>query len=482
MTIPPPFSGTDPPDVLVLGAGFSRAVSSAMPITDGLGNLVIERVGLVGDRRLPSDGFKDGTFENWLSRLAEDQPQLSDVANQENRLLYTKLAEAIGAALVEMELSVFETDAPRWLYELLSVLHYRQATVITFNYDTIVEIGVDTHLLWAGGTGRRINERDILEDLPPTGSTTPTYDGVQPEIADTFRLLKLHGSSNWYWMSGDPTGTTLQRRVLGSQFGSPATDDPARRRRELQGREPFIVPPTATKSAYYRNPTSRVLWSSAASALAVAARIALVGYSIPLTDIATSGMIADAIRGRTVSIEVVNPEPEGPVGRLRRMGVREEDVNVIDGDNCLATFTAAYRDRTALEFVSSLQAFDAALGTDVALVLAWGDPRFATPVPAYRVLGFGDPTPAGDVEVILDPPKPLSSATGPRFDASGQPSGEVLPCLADLARRAHGVRRFIATPPGSTPTVIIGAWYHRQKIGASAAWMVLTPAGKPYVP
>jgi hypothetical protein len=33
------------PDVIVLGAGFSRAVSEVMPDTDGLGDAVLERLG-----------------------------------------------------------------------------------------------------------------------------------------------------------------------------------------------------------------------------------------------------------------------------------------------------------------------------------------------------------------------------------------------------------------------------------------------------
>jgi len=92
------------------------------------------------------------------------------------------------------------------------------------------------------------------------------------------------------------------------------------RRLVLPGREPFIVPPSATKSGYYRNPLTRELWRTAFEALHAAGRISLVGYSLPPADLVMSGMLASAIRGRDVPIEVVNPCPEGPSERLLGLG------------------------------------------------------------------------------------------------------------------------------------------------------------------
>jgi hypothetical protein len=70
--------------VLILGAGFSRAVSARSPLTDELGNLVLANLG--ERRRRP---FGSGSFETWLSRLAVDQPDLTTAENQQNRALYT---------------------------------------------------------------------------------------------------------------------------------------------------------------------------------------------------------------------------------------------------------------------------------------------------------------------------------------------------------------------------------------------------------
>src|SRR6266568_3205067 len=122
--------------VLILGAGFSRAISDAAPLTDELGNLVVSRM---SDDRLPAHprGFEGGSFEVWLSRLGEDQPDLSVEAN----------------------------------------------------------------------------------------------------------LL------NGYWVPGDASGATIHRWDLFGSWGQPEPVDQDRLRRELPGRSPFIVPPTAAKSA-----------------------------------------------------------------------------------------------------------------------------------------------------------------------------------------------------------------------------------------
>ncbi|HRD99861.1 MAG TPA: hypothetical protein PLV68_01100, partial [Ilumatobacteraceae bacterium] len=63
-------------DVLVLGAGFSKAVSGRFPLTDDLGTSAMALAGVSRDRP-----FKDGRFEAWLSQLAEPQPYLSQAEN-----------------------------------------------------------------------------------------------------------------------------------------------------------------------------------------------------------------------------------------------------------------------------------------------------------------------------------------------------------------------------------------------------------------
>ncbi len=65
--------------VTILGAGFSKAMSDAMPLTDKLGDLVLKRIASTPNFSAPRS--YPGCFEAWLSRLAEDQPDLNAASN-----------------------------------------------------------------------------------------------------------------------------------------------------------------------------------------------------------------------------------------------------------------------------------------------------------------------------------------------------------------------------------------------------------------
>src|SRR5665213_576423 len=167
-----PNNGTK--DVLVLGAGFSKAISSIFPTTDELGTRAAEKssrphIFMNADRE-----FKHGNFEGWLSRIAEPQPHLSEKENSANYALFVEMKELIVEILSACEWSACTSAAPDWLFELLAILHFRQASVITFNYDNLVEIGVASIPLWRGGSAPQITTADILGDTPQAASETLT--------------------------------------------------------------------------------------------------------------------------------------------------------------------------------------------------------------------------------------------------------------------------------------------------------------------
>lgn len=164
-------------DVVILGAGFSKAISGHLPVTDELGMFALLRLPDRLRNRAPSH-FVGGTFETWLSRLADDQPQLSEAENQENLALFAHVVGVIAQELAERQRKALTQAAPAWLYELLSVLHYRRHSVITLNYDILVEAGLQGHALWCNGpptdpnsparssAGRFVGVGDILGGLP----------------------------------------------------------------------------------------------------------------------------------------------------------------------------------------------------------------------------------------------------------------------------------------------------------------------------
>ena len=238
-------------DVFILGAGFSRALSSHMPLTDELGNLAAERAGLDLEKE-----SSDGRFEAWLSRLAEPQPDLTHMENIGNSVVFSKLQQAIHSTMVQRQETALSEGYPPWASEFVAALHASRATVVSFNYDLSIEWLFDRLGVWDFEGSERIGWPNLLGDLPPFPPIPARLSG---SLRPSMQLLKLHGSLNWYWAPGDESGLTSNKWELRSDEGE--------RRRYLPGRQPFIVPPTALKTAYFSNPVVHEMWQQAAAAL-----------------------------------------------------------------------------------------------------------------------------------------------------------------------------------------------------------------------
>ena len=186
-----------------------------MPLLNTLGIAAIERAGLTGDPRVPTSKFSEGfTFENWLTTLAEDQPHLSSVVNGDNAALFLRLRSAMVEILSEAEQSALDEGPPSWLASLILLLHHRQATVITFNYDRLIEIALERVSVVDTSPQNLalVSTRDVLWNRPPVPVGDDVYGG---NFLPTFRLLKLHGSLDW-WIrrSTDPLKGPLLSKLL----------------------------------------------------------------------------------------------------------------------------------------------------------------------------------------------------------------------------------------------------------------------------
>jgi len=366
-------------DVIILGAGFSKAVHKAFPVLSELAERVLPLLegraapstqALVNELRraidpaaatpeavLPECGDPRPTvdFEAWLSRIAVDQPHLTLAENYERRALFAQAATAIRRVLLDATATAFSEEPPSstWPYELLRLLDVRRATVITMNYDTIIET-LAPHALWPwlstpspflSGDANHLVAADLFGDLPPTippptNTIQVTAPGPHVEVPrlppETLRLIKLHGSLDWFAARGDPSGATLIRWESGE--GSDADEHPP-------GREPFLVPPDANKSSYFDNPLIRELWAQARTALERATRVTLVGYSLPATDTTFGGLLADTIGARDIPVTVVDPYPEPVTDRLHMFGV--SPTGEPDGDGTVEAWTVGLVDQQA---------------------------------------------------------------------------------------------------------------------------------------
>ncbi len=305
-------------DVFILGAGFSKAVNEGFPLAAGLREPIRTQLGKqLGSEVQPRGGEQ---FEQWLSRLAEDQPYLSPDTNLERSAAFLRVSKKISEILTDHENKVLCNPEPEWLAKLIATWHIRQATVISFNYDNLIEAAVQTQRSWLG-----VEVDNILGQLPPlppnlmreedsaSGVTNMSGGGYATNTPKatpvrTFRLLKLHGSISWYWDDGDDSGATLQRWPNIREFKSQAVDHTDDIAKQFPGRVPFIAPPSATKSKYLGNRVLRDFWREALHALQNAENIYFLGYSVPPQDQAAMGLIIEGIgnRGRKRHIYIVD--------------------------------------------------------------------------------------------------------------------------------------------------------------------------------
>jgi hypothetical protein len=442
--------------VLILGAGFSRATSDQMPLTDELGTLVMSKLGE------PSYSFEGGYFEMWLSRLAEPQPDLREEQNYANYAKFLKIAGAVYEVLVERQLQVMREDPPPWLMRLVGVAHVLRITAITFNYDTLMEKAVDARRLVDWEQGTIASTVNILGGLPPLApSFTPGADPTN------FRLLKLHGSVDSFWVPGDSSGATISRWESLGNWGSPAEPDLRRRRRELPGRSAFIVPPAAGKSAFYNNPLTRELWWSAAEELDSADTVTLVGYSIPPTDLVASGMLAERVAGRETLVEVVNPYAGPIVERLKVLGVREESISVIDGPAAVEHFVDTIETEASQSLLPSLLARPG----NPLLLVALDDARVAS------VTGIDSRNSTGVRLIVTEPLSNLGRATRPLSEREEHPRGLEELRTALLSGSANTI---VAVIDGGLECPIID--HQRPDASVPAAdpgWLVLVASAAP---
>ena len=108
-------------------------------------------------------------------------------------------------------------------------------------------------------------------------------------------MLKLHGSTNWFYSGrSEYFGEPVRYRHLAGW----SSDDLIGRQPELAGRSPLIVPPVADKLGYFQNEAVQHLWTRASEALlscqSASGRLFLIGYSLPATDLTMRFLLSGA--------------------------------------------------------------------------------------------------------------------------------------------------------------------------------------------
>ena len=128
------------------------------------------------------------------------------------------------------------------------------------------------------------------------------------ETKSTFRLLKIHGSINWYFSGyeGFPG-----EQVYYTEIDSPLPETDYESESELLkinriGLSPLIIPPVAEKSSFYDNTLIKSLWTTFYKAISDADEIYCVGYSLPETDLSLSLFLSSTVGEGNKRVYLVN--------------------------------------------------------------------------------------------------------------------------------------------------------------------------------
>lgn len=273
-------------DVFLLGAGFSKAIDDQMPLTSELATSVINVTRnddaelFTAINELERDHGLD--IEQWASWLGGDVPWLSESDSLRHQALYLRLQQAISDKLIADEEFVANgwpaDSAPEPLADLCWWMHDQRAAVVTLNYDTLLERAA-TLTVQVRVDGRvkpyNLGEQFLYAmPLPTTSSRMAATVGAVE--ANSFVVLKLHGSVNWLRNPYDDRG-------IGQTYLNSFRDrDPWREDRQGPGRDvglaPVMIPPTITKA--FNDPFLRLQWQHASRSLRNADRLYIVGCGL----------------------------------------------------------------------------------------------------------------------------------------------------------------------------------------------------------
>lgn len=307
--------------LLILGSGFSKAISQNMPTVKELADHLKLEEDL---QREPYNKLRDDP-ELLFSYLSLEQPWNEPSEALKDRALFIRIQEFLAKFITDCEDHAFKNSIPDWSKRLVEYLHSDKISVITFNYDTVLE-----RIVYKIKQQKRKPEGEWPHEFHLYGlplSVIWSREGATlVDIGvETFHLIKLHGSINWFYSGVEEfPGEQVYYRPINSD--SPHEDvrkhPPTaeyENKRLRKDKISLIIPPVAEKSRFYGNLTIRTLWRDARRALEEAEEIFCVGYSLPATDLTTKLFLQSVAHPKKVTIvNKEHPDSEKAQEMLKR--------------------------------------------------------------------------------------------------------------------------------------------------------------------
>lgn len=284
---------------------------------------------------------------------------------------YTQLTFIFSAVINEIQ-----NGPPSSAHLELAKRLTRKDSIITFNWDTLMDRALHIAGGWSVDSGYGFSPRSIHR------GTWCAPDREQPMVAP--RLIKLHGSTNW--LTSHPIG--VEKRFELTQQAAPDTvwvyentdgpyscfagrylegyqdfsygyyppnimDDPGKSAPDGHlifrarprfpwmpegGAEdkglvsmPLIIPPVRYKKYSEFGMLFDELWAEAERGIQEASHIVIVGYSFPDTDVRSTELFLSALskRGDIPKVTLLDPQPDKVAHKLRmQFGIPDSNLRV----------------------------------------------------------------------------------------------------------------------------------------------------------
>lgn len=292
--------------VFFLGAGFSKAVRSCYPLMDELTQQVFERLEKESVRKHLDEipPLVKQNIESLLTYLSTDSPWKTDATKYENKALYSAIVEILSD--IFLELAKREQSGVYGPYDIGGNLaikiskHLEDYNFITLNYDLLLEQMLLRIIREETGYDGISHQNFYSYPMSWIGSRSHSgsFGFASYEKETTLpKILKLHGSVNWFWAGTGPSDILYYRNWTRNEKDN-----------ITMGLKPYIIPPVLDKSSFYNHIAIHEIWRQAEELLSNADEIYIVGFSFPQTDSSVKYLFQSALRKHQPKIYVVNAD------------------------------------------------------------------------------------------------------------------------------------------------------------------------------
>lgn len=317
--------------VFILGSGFSKDVAD-LPLLGKLSDEVRDHLVSIKDS-IPEYDAALSCLDGISSPVQQNIEYILTLLRSGNIWRPREIASVrrgVSSVILDVIADVIEekqnADGPgtrrNWdsLAALIKLWKLHSSTIVTFNYDVLIELA--SRKVYAGQEAHAgAFYVGAFSDL-----ANRTDPGSSPFKAD-FKIVKLHGSTNWYYSGNDDfSGEPIYFDSLTQLTVRAQIDDNKGDLKKL------IIPPLLDKDPYMNHSLVRLQWETAYKAIIQASNIFVLGYSLPDTDLSARLMLEEAYQKTKANWHIFLHPSDSDLVKKRFSFIEKAEIHDL-GDN-----------------------------------------------------------------------------------------------------------------------------------------------------